>query len=188
MYIARDFPRIIFLLVTNGMLLDRPMIERLKAQRNTVPVARAHVEAWSSHDFDKARRSLAADVHVTATTTHPIMAATNLTGIDTYMDGLIKFAQPVVPGSASVIASVGDERNALLMVTVKEALGEKLDGRENLGIGAKGVVVANSHVTQSRTTARKVFFPCLRSRVKSFGHSSKHLPPLRTWRAKHPRL
>jgi MoaA/NifB/PqqE/SkfB family radical SAM enzyme len=36
--IARDFPRIIFLLVTNGLLLDAPLIERLKRQRNTVPV------------------------------------------------------------------------------------------------------------------------------------------------------
>ncbi len=36
--IARDFPHIIFLLVTNGLLLDAPLIERLKAQRNTVPV------------------------------------------------------------------------------------------------------------------------------------------------------
>jgi MoaA/NifB/PqqE/SkfB family radical SAM enzyme len=36
--ISRDFPRIIFLLVTNGMLLDDELIMRLKTQRNTVPV------------------------------------------------------------------------------------------------------------------------------------------------------
>jgi MoaA/NifB/PqqE/SkfB family radical SAM enzyme len=36
--IARDYPHIIFLLVTNGMLLDHALIERLKEQRNTVPV------------------------------------------------------------------------------------------------------------------------------------------------------
>ena len=36
--IARDFPHIVFLLVTNGLLLDATLIERLKAQRNTVPV------------------------------------------------------------------------------------------------------------------------------------------------------
>ena len=36
--ITRDFPHIIFLLITNGMLLDAAMIEKLKDQRNTVPV------------------------------------------------------------------------------------------------------------------------------------------------------
>ena len=36
--IAGDFPHIIFLLVTNGLLLDAALIERLKGQRNTVPV------------------------------------------------------------------------------------------------------------------------------------------------------
>ena len=36
--IAHDFPHIIFLLVTNGLLLDSALIQRLKGQRNTVPV------------------------------------------------------------------------------------------------------------------------------------------------------
>jgi MoaA/NifB/PqqE/SkfB family radical SAM enzyme len=36
--IARDYPHIVFLLITNGMLLDAAMIEKLKEQRNTVPV------------------------------------------------------------------------------------------------------------------------------------------------------
>jgi MoaA/NifB/PqqE/SkfB family radical SAM enzyme len=36
--IARDYPRIVFLLITNGMLLDAATIQKLKAQRNTVPV------------------------------------------------------------------------------------------------------------------------------------------------------
>jgi hypothetical protein len=39
-----------------------------------VAIARAHIEAWSNHDFETARRSLAAGVHITATTTAPIMA------------------------------------------------------------------------------------------------------------------
>lgn len=38
MDITRDFPHVIFLLATNGMLLDRGLIERLKKQPNTVPV------------------------------------------------------------------------------------------------------------------------------------------------------
>jgi MoaA/NifB/PqqE/SkfB family radical SAM enzyme len=36
--IARDFPHIVFLLFTNGLLLDDALISRLKAQANTVPV------------------------------------------------------------------------------------------------------------------------------------------------------
>ena len=88
-----------------------------------VTIARAHIEAWSNHDFETARRSLAADVHVTATTTAPIMAPVDLTGIDKYMEGLIMFAQGVIPGSARIIASAGDEHNALIFVTMTAAFG-----------------------------------------------------------------
>lgn len=88
-----------------------------------VAVALAHVQAWSNHDFPQARAALADDVHVTATTTHPAMPNTNLAGIDDYMRGLIQFAHGVVPGSARVLASIGDERNALLMLTVEADFG-----------------------------------------------------------------
>ena len=93
-----------------------------QSESPAVAVARAHVEAWSNHDFDAARSSLAADVKVTATTTMPIMPATDLSGADDYMVGLTQFAQAVVPGSLRVIASSGDERNALLMLTVEADL------------------------------------------------------------------
>ncbi len=36
--ITRDYPHIVFLLITNGLLLDQPLIDRLASQRNTVPV------------------------------------------------------------------------------------------------------------------------------------------------------
>lgn len=88
-----------------------------------VVVARAHVEAWGNHDFDKARKGLAADVKVQATTTQPIMKDTNTTGIEAYMTGLKLFVQGVEPGSAKVIAAIGDEHNALLMVTVRASFG-----------------------------------------------------------------
>ena len=45
-------------------------------------IARAHVEAWSNHDFDTARGRLAPDVRVTATTTQPMPPATDLAGAD----------------------------------------------------------------------------------------------------------
>jgi hypothetical protein len=88
-----------------------------------VAVARAHVEAWGNHDFDAARGSLAADVKVDVTSTNGTMPETRSTGIDDYMTGLIEFGQAVVPGSHRVLASIGDDRNALLMVTVRGALG-----------------------------------------------------------------
>jgi hypothetical protein len=83
-----------------------------------VALARAHVEAWTTHDFEGARRGLAEGVKVTATTTAPYPPATSLTGVDDYMEGLVGFAQAIVPGSARVLAATGDERNALLMLTV----------------------------------------------------------------------
>jgi len=88
-----------------------------------VAVARAHVEAWTNHDYDTARQGLAEDVWVTATTTDPAPPKTDLVGIEDYMHGLVAFAQAVVPGSAEVLASTGDERRALLMLTVRARFG-----------------------------------------------------------------
>lgn len=92
-----------------------------------VSLARAHVEAWNNHDFPSARLGLAADVHVTAVTTLPGAPPTDLTGIDAYMQGLMYFAQTLRPGSVRELASLGDERNALLMLagdTTGEPFGE----------------------------------------------------------------
>jgi hypothetical protein len=91
-------------------------------ESSAVALARAHAQAWSNHDLDKARKMLAPDVHVTATSTQPFVYPTELTGIDDYMDGLTKFAQTVEPGSARVIASVGDERNSLILLTLRRRL------------------------------------------------------------------
>ena len=88
-----------------------------------VAVARAHVEAWSNHDFDTARSMLADDVKVTAISTNPALPQTDLTGTGHYMEGLIAYAQPIVPGSLDIVASTGDERNALLTLTLKMAGG-----------------------------------------------------------------
>jgi hypothetical protein len=86
-------------------------------------IARAHVEAWSNHDFGTARSGLAPDVRVTAVTTQPAPPPTDLTGADDYMIGLTQFAQAVVPGSLRILASAGDEHNALLMLTVEADFG-----------------------------------------------------------------
>ena len=96
---------------------------KLSSESPAVATAIAHCEAWSNHDWDEARGALAPDVKVTATTTKPVMPDTNTAGIDAYMQGLVQFAQAVVPGSLRVVAGVGDERNALLMVNVEAAFG-----------------------------------------------------------------
>ena len=88
-----------------------------------VAIARAHVEAWSNHDFDAARSALAPDVKVTAATTQPVMPPTDLTGAEDYMTGLTQFAHGVVPGSLHILAATGDDRNALLMLTVQADFG-----------------------------------------------------------------
>jgi hypothetical protein len=79
-----------------------------------VALARAHLEAWTNHDFDTARGNLARDVQF-------FSPAANLVGIDEYMDaprGLTQFAKQVIPGSLRIFAAMGDERNALIMYEV----------------------------------------------------------------------
>lgn len=87
-------------------------------ESRAVAIAVAHCEAWSNHDYDEARKSLANDVHVTARSTQPGLPITDTTGADEYMKGLIMFGNTVKAGSLVVNQSVGDDRNALLMVTV----------------------------------------------------------------------
>jgi hypothetical protein len=85
-----------------------------KTESRAVALARAHLEAWTNHDLDTARGNLAEDVQFYS-------PAANLAGIDAYMDaprGLTQFARQVVPGSLRVIATMGDERNALIMYEV----------------------------------------------------------------------
>jgi SnoaL-like domain len=100
-------------------------VQQMRAKQDSpaVEVARAHAEAWSHHDWAAAREALAPDVHVTVTTTQPTPPTIDLSGIEDYMRGLIEFAGAVVPGSVRVLASVGDERNALLLLTVEADVG-----------------------------------------------------------------
>jgi hypothetical protein len=83
-----------------------------------VDLAVAHCEAWSNHDWETARKALADDVKVTATTTMPGAPKTDLDGPEAYMEGLRASAGATVPGTLQVNASVGDQRNALIHLTV----------------------------------------------------------------------
>jgi len=82
-----------------------------------VRLARAHVEAWAQKDFETARNGLATDVTASQSSTMPGIPRADLVGADDYMQGLILFAQSIVPGGVHVTDSTGDDRYALLMVT-----------------------------------------------------------------------
>lgn len=88
-----------------------------------IAVALAHIEAWSNHEWDKAREMLAPNVRVMTMTAQPTINSTDATGIDEYMEGLVNFAQAVEPGSAHILASVGDQHNALILVAVQVDFG-----------------------------------------------------------------
>ncbi len=94
-----------------------------KSESKAVKVALDHIRAWSNKNYDEARRHLSDDVHVTVTTTQPTMSATDTVGIDKYIEGSKKFGEIVVPGSAEIISSVGDEHNALVTVRVQAMVG-----------------------------------------------------------------
>jgi hypothetical protein len=93
----------------------------MSAQAPAITLAKAHIEGWSNHDFESARAGVADDVEVAITSTNPTLPVTRTSGIDDYMTGLIAFAQAVVPGSARVLSAIGDERNALITLTVRAA-------------------------------------------------------------------
>lgn len=88
-----------------------------------VTIARAHVKAWASKDYHTARSMLAPDVHVIAMTTNPALPQTDLTGSDAYMEGLVAFADPIVPESVHELATTGDDHNALLLLDLQVAGG-----------------------------------------------------------------
>ncbi len=88
-----------------------------------VVVARAHVDAWAIRDYDRARASLAPEVHVVVTSVDPDAPSVDTTGIEEYMEGLVQFGQAVLPGMTEVNSAVGDETHALLRVTSRVKLG-----------------------------------------------------------------
>jgi hypothetical protein len=98
----------------------------MKAQDSTaIEIGRAHIDAWSHHDWAKTRELLAPDVHavVTNTQTEYGRGVREFTGIDAYMEPKIKASQLIEPGSVRELSAIGDERNALILVTMRIGLG-----------------------------------------------------------------
>ncbi|HLI69285.1 MAG TPA: nuclear transport factor 2 family protein [Ktedonobacteraceae bacterium] len=86
-----------------------------------ITIARAHINAWSHHDWEKTRELLAPDVHAVVTGTQ--RDTSEFTGIDNYMERKKRGAQLIEPGSVREISAIGDERNALVLVTMRIGLG-----------------------------------------------------------------
>ena len=88
-----------------------------------VTVALAHIEAWSHHDWDKTREMIAPNVHALVTSTQGEIGTNEFTGIDKYMELKTKAAMLIEPGSVQVLGAVGDESNALTLITFRIAMG-----------------------------------------------------------------
>jgi hypothetical protein len=88
-----------------------------------IRVARAHIEAWSHHDWDTTRQLLAPDVRALVTSTLPDWPSSEIAGIETYMVRKTKGAQLVEPGSVRVVSAIGDDINAMIVVTLRIGLG-----------------------------------------------------------------
>src|SRR5262249_41997593 len=97
----------------------------MSLQQNSAAVAaaRAHVEAWGRRDYEAAREALADEVWVTVIAADPSFPKTDLSGAEAYMQGLIQFADGVVPGSTEVVEAVGDDKQALLTVNARVRFG-----------------------------------------------------------------
>jgi hypothetical protein len=96
----------------------------MKIQDSTaVTIARGHINAWSLQDWDRTRELVAPNVHVVATTTQAMLPSGEASGIDNYMERLIKTVQLIEPGSVNIISAIGDESNALILETLRIGLG-----------------------------------------------------------------
>lgn len=108
----------------SAFLLTVDDIGGIKMQDSpAVRIALAHIDAWSRHDWDKTKALLAPNVHAVVTTTIPNLGGSEFTGVDNYMTLKVKAAQLVEPGSIQVIGTIGDESNALTLVTFRIGLG-----------------------------------------------------------------
>ncbi len=66
---------------------------------------------------------LAPNVHALVTSTHPQFSGGEVTGVDAYMDRKTRAARLVEAGSVQVLSTIGDEFNALILVTFRIGLG-----------------------------------------------------------------
>ena len=105
-----------------------------------VAVARAHVDAWSVHDYDAARVALAPEVHVVVTSVDPQTPFVDTTGAEEYMEGLDPVrARGAARHDACDRSAAGDDARAMLQVTLA---GEVRPGRAGDDARRRAVVPA----------------------------------------------
>lgn len=89
-----------------------------------VTVARAHAEALYRGDQEGMRRLLAKDVHYTVLTTFPDMPGMDNSGIENFMKDVMSGPpDAIVPGSAKILQSMGDDHRALMVWKFQTAMG-----------------------------------------------------------------
>src|SRR5215471_8516059 len=87
-----------------------------------VEIAVKHVEAFSTHDYERARSLLADDVHFLLITSIPgFPNPAEGHGVEAFMKALTS-GNTLIPGSLQVLHSIGDDHQALITVSVKGTL------------------------------------------------------------------
>ena len=97
-----------------------------------IRVARAHIEAWSHHDWDTTRQLLDPEVRALVSSTLPGWPSSEIAGVETYMVRKTKGAQLVEPGSVRVVSAIGDDINAMIVVTLMRACAYSLDKQQRI--------------------------------------------------------
>jgi hypothetical protein len=109
---------------TPGEVFDARLSPKTKMYDSpAVRVAIAHIEAWSRHDWNKTKELLAPNVRALVTSTMPNFGGGDITGVDNYMALKVKAAQLIEPGTVQVIGTIGDEKNALILVIFRIGMG-----------------------------------------------------------------
>jgi SnoaL-like domain len=123
-------------------------------ETKAVSVARAHVEAFSNRNYEKAERLLADDVHFTVLTTTPNMETLDNVSIPEFMKALRTFGEAIIPGTSSILEEWGDQTRALLIMSYEAAWGA--DGKRIKLIGARHYLLNDTGKIQAE---KVIFFP-----------------------------
>src|SRR5215472_5912546 len=97
-------------------------MNKVSSPAKAVEIAIQHVEAFSTHDYERARSLLADDVHFLLITSIPgFPNPAEGHGVEEFMKALSS-GNPLIPGSLQVINSTGDDHQAFITVSVKGTL------------------------------------------------------------------
>ena len=89
-----------------------------------VKIALARIDAWSHHNWERAREQLAPNIHVVSITAQLTLTIDEFMGVDNYMERLMKSVRLIEAGSVNVISAIGDESKALVLQTFRIGMGQ----------------------------------------------------------------